>query len=236
MAHGVSEENDLVVDIESGVAEISQESTANLSNVRTEPIPNHVWNGRLSFGGAEKTDDDLNYPLLGDKNPGQRSCQNSDLSGKKCENVKFKKSRKPPKPPRPPKGPLLSGNDQKLMKEIAELAMRKRARIERMKMLRRTKAAKSPPSPCSSVFAMIVTVLFFVFLFFQGFSRSNVTMGSDRSPAPTVSANERLISVQFYNEFAPREKTDPSPSTSFSFMGKGVSGSDNEENGRDVTR
>ncbi|XP_010522828.1 PREDICTED: uncharacterized protein LOC104801307 [Tarenaya hassleriana] len=226
----VSGQKDLEVDIESGVSDVSQESTANLSNGRTEP----VWSECSSFGGTEMVGDYLNHPLLGDKNSGERSGQSSDLPEKKCDNVKLKKSRKPPKPPRPPKGPSLSANDQKLMREIADLAMRKRARIERMKTLRRMKAAKSPSS-CSSIFAMIVTVLFFVFLVFQGFSRSNATMSSeDGSPSPTVSASDRWISVQFYNEFAPRGKIDPSPSsTTFRFMGEGVSGADNGEDGRD---
>jgi hypothetical protein len=43
-----------------------------------------------------------------------------------------------------------------------------------------------------------------------------------------------MVSVQFYNEFAPRERIDPSPTTSFRY--KRVSGADNEENTREVTR
>lgn len=168
----VSGEEDLDVDIEEGGSrfnETQEEITTNL--VSLEEKSDNLWSGRLSYDGSEKMidddDDDLINPLIGDEKRRERSSQSLDLSDRKFDNVKFKKTRKPSKPPRPPKGPSLSANDQKLMREIAELAMRKRARIERMKTLRRMKAAKSS-SPCSSVFAMIVTVIFFVFLIFQG--------------------------------------------------------------------
>lgn len=160
------EEEDLDVDIEDGRFSETQEITTNLVSAEgdSENGLNHVWSGRLSFDGSEKSADDL---VMGDGKRRERSSQSLDLSDMKFDNVKFKKTRKPSKPPRPPKGPLLSANDQKLMREITELAMRKRARIERMKTLRRLKATKSS-SPCSSIFAMIVTVIFFVFLIFQG--------------------------------------------------------------------
>ncbi|KAG7557933.1 hypothetical protein ISN44_As11g038670 [Arabidopsis suecica] len=229
------EEEDLDVDIEDGRFNETQEVTTNLVSAEgdSENGLDHVWSGRLSFDGSEKSADDLVDPLMGDGKRRERSSQSLDLSDMKFDNVKFKKTRKPSKPPRPPKGPLLSANDQKLMREITELAMRKRARIERMKTLRRLKAAKSS-SPCSSIFAMIVTVIFFVFLIFQGFFTSNASLNSDNSPAPNNSANNRMVSVQFYNEFAPRERIDPSPTTSFRY--KRVSGADNEENTREVTR
>jgi hypothetical protein len=229
------EEEDLLdVDIEDGRFNEAQEDiTTNLlsSEEKPEDVLNQVWSGRLSFDGSEKTDDEQ---LLGDNGKWrERSSQSLDLSDMKFDNVKVKKTRKPSsKPPRPPKGPALTANDQKLMREIAELAMRKRARIERMKTLRRMKAAKSS-SPCSTVLAMIVTVIFFVFLIFQGLFRSNASLNSDNSPAPIVSSNNRMVSVQFYNEFAPRERIDASPSTSFRY--KRVSGADNEENTREVT-
>ncbi|XP_010422667.1 PREDICTED: uncharacterized protein LOC104707910 [Camelina sativa] len=234
----VSGEEDLDVDIENGRFSETQDITTNLVSAAegdSDNVLNHdVWSGRLSFDGSEKSAaDDLVDPLMGDGKRRERSSQSLDLSDRKFDNVKYKKTRKPSKPPRPPKGPLLSANDQKLMREITELAMRKRARIERMKTLRRLKAAKSS-SPCSSIFAMIVTVIFFVFLIFQGFFTSNASLNSDNSPAPNNSANNRMVSVQFYNEFAPRERIDPSPNTSFRY--KRVSGADNEENTREVTR
>lgn len=169
----VSGEEDIDVDIEEGGSSRFNETQETATNhVSLEGKSDHVleqgWGGRLSYDGSEKLiGDDLINPLMGDENRRERSSQSLDLSDRKFDNVKFKKTRKPSKPPRPPKGPSLSVNDQKLMREIAELAMRKRARIERMKTLKRMKAAKSSP-PCSSIFAMIVTVVFFVFLIFQG--------------------------------------------------------------------
>lgn len=159
-----SGEQDLEVDIEAGQSCVTQESTSYTVS------GNRVWSERVDFGVSEKIADDLNYPLMGDENPAETNSQSLDLSEKKCDIVKFKKSRKASKPPRPPKGPSLSANDHKFMREIAELAMRKRERIERMKnSLKRMKAAKSSSSsPCISIFSMIVTVLFFAFLVFQG--------------------------------------------------------------------
>lgn len=143
--------------------------------------------------------------------------------------------RKASKPPRPPKGPSFTANDHKVMKEIAELAMRKRARIERMKnSLRRIKAAKSSsssssPYSCFSIFSVVVSFLFFAFLLFQGLFAGNMTMSSDNSPAPIGSPNNnQLISVQFYNDFAPVEQTDPSPITSYRYARKRVSGAEED--------
>lgn len=213
-------------DIEAGLAHATQESTSDttVSGVRSEPV---------NFGVSEKTedDDDLNYPLMGT----ETSSQSLDLSGGKSNDIvkKVKKSRKASKPPRPPKGPSFTANDHKVMKEIAELAMRKRARIERMKNSpRRIKAAKSSssssPYSCFSIFSVVVTLLFFSFLLFQGLFAGNMTMSSDNSPAPIGSPNNQLISVQFYNDFAPVEQTDPSPTTSFRYARKRVSGAEED--------
>ncbi|KAF3611682.1 hypothetical protein DY000_02044235 [Brassica cretica] len=157
-------------DIEAGLAHVTQQSSSDTVEV-------------LNFGASEKIDDDaddLNYPLIGNENPTETT------SSKRNDIVKVKKSRKASKPPRPPKGPSFTANDHKVMKEIAELAMRKRARIEMMKnSLRRIKAAKSSsssPYSCISIFSVVVTALFFGFLLFQG----NMTMSSDNSPAPTA--------------------------------------------------
>ncbi|KAF8112944.1 hypothetical protein N665_0058s0044 [Sinapis alba] len=224
----VSGENDLEVDIEAGLAHVTQESTSG-----TVSGNGGVWSEQvMNFGVSEKIDD-LNYPLMRNENPTETSSQSLDLSERKqCNDiVKVKKSRKASKPPRPPKGPSFTANDHKVMKEIAELAMRKRARIERMKnSLRRIKAAKSSSSPysCISIFSVIVTVLFFAFLLFQGLFAGNMTMSSDNSPAPVGSPNNQLISVQFYNDFAPVEQTDPSPTTSYRYTGKLVSGAEED--------
>uniref|UniRef100_A0A1J3HKW5 Transmembrane protein n=2 Tax=Noccaea caerulescens TaxID=107243 RepID=A0A1J3HKW5_NOCCA len=224
----VSREQDFEIDLEAGVSDVTKESTSERSNL----------------GVPEKIGDDVVSPLMGNENPTETSSQSSDLSGQKCDvGRKFKKSRKASKPPRPPKGPsLLSATENKVMTEIADLAMRKRARIERMKnCLRRIKAAKSSSSSssssssCISFLSMIVTVLFLVFLLFQGFFAGNTSLSSDKSPAPIVSPNNRLVSFQFNNEFAPVEQTDPSPTTSFRYTRKRISGAE-EEDSRDVTR
>ncbi|XP_010457212.1 PREDICTED: uncharacterized protein LOC104738719 [Camelina sativa] len=228
-----SREQDLDVDIEAGRSDVvTQEST--LATVSG----NGVWTERVNFAASENIADDLIYPLMGDENRVGTSSQSLDLSENKCDNGKFKKSRKASKPPRPPKGPSLSASDHKFMREIAELAMRKRARIERMKSsLKKMKAAKSSSSSssqCINIFSMIVTVLFFAFLVFQGFFPGNSSLSSDKSPAPIVSSTNQLISVQFYNEFAPVEQTDPSPTTSFRYTRKRISGAE-EEVSRDVS-
>ncbi|CAL9213420.1 unnamed protein product [Arabidopsis halleri] len=226
-----SGEHDLEVDIEAGRSDVTQESTSDTVS------GNGVWSERVNFGLSEKIADDLIYPLIGDENRVETSSQSLGLAEIKCDNGKFKKSRKASKPPRPPKGPSLSENDRKIMRDIQELAMRKRARIERMKKsLKRMKATKSSPSsPCISIFSMIITALFFAFLVFQGFSASSSSLSSDKSPAPTVSPNNQLISVHLYNDFAPVEQTDPSPTTSFRYTRKRISGAE-EEDSRDVTR
>ncbi|KAJ0245263.1 hypothetical protein HA466_0187280 [Hirschfeldia incana] len=216
-------------DLEAGPAHVTQESTSDTAvsgngEVRSEGV---------NFGVSEN--DDLNYPLMGNENATEASSHQSlDLSeSKRNDTVKVKKSRKASKPPRPPKGPSFTANDHKVMKEIADLAMRKRARIERMKnSLRRIKAAKSSSSPspysCIGILSVVVTALFFAFLLFQGLFASNMTMSSDNSPAPMGSPNNQLISVQFYNDFAPVEQTDPSPTTSYRYTRKRVSGAEED--------
>ncbi|CAF2116958.1 unnamed protein product [Brassica oleracea var. botrytis] len=212
----VSGEQDFEVDIEAGLAHVTQEST--------------------SDNASETIDDDVNYPLMGDEeNPTETNSQSLDVSERKRDVVKFKKPRKASKPPRPPKRPSLTASDHKVMREIAELAMRKRERIERMKKsLRRIKAAKSSSSSSSfsyiSIFSMIVTVLFLGILVSQGFFAGNSNLSSDISPAPIVSPDNQLVSAQLYN--------DPSPTTSYSFRytRKRISGAEEGEDSRDVTR
>ncbi|KAL0654677.1 hypothetical protein Bca4012_097368 [Brassica carinata] len=210
----VSGEQDFEVDIEAGLAHVTQEST--------------------SDNASETIDDDVNYPLMGDEeNPTETNSQSLDVSERKRDVVKFKKPRKASKPPRPPKRPSLTASDHKVMREIAELAMRKRERIERMKKsLRRIKAAKSSSSSSSfsyiSIFSMIVTVLFLGILVSQGFFAGNSNLSSDISPAPIVSPDNQLVSAQLYN--------DPSPTTSYRYTRKRISGAEEGEDSRDVTR
>ncbi|CAI9119047.1 OLC1v1020707C2 [Oldenlandia corymbosa var. corymbosa] len=94
---------------------------------------------------------------------------------KKTDHSERRKSsgsaKKPPKPPRPPRGMSLDAADQKLMRELHEIAMLKRARIERMKALKKMKAAAKAPSTSSnggSLFAMLCTALFCIVIICQG--------------------------------------------------------------------
>lgn len=86
------------------------------------------------------------------------------------KNSKRKKGSGAKKPPRPPRGLSLDGADQKLIKELAELAVMKRARIERMKALTQKKASKISSSSSShgSYLAMFFTIIFFLVILLQG--------------------------------------------------------------------
>lgn len=132
--------------------------------------------------------------------------------GDKVGKEKRKKSssaKKAPKPPRPPpRGFSLDAADQKLIKELAELAMMKRARIERMKALKQKRAlqAASNSSTSGSLFATIFTVIFFLMLFLQGMSCKSSSVTSQGSPQ-TVHTNENgLVFTQ--------EQLNPSASNS----------------------
>ena len=118
-----------------------------------------------SFGevGAEDVE------LLIDKNSeGKEGQQKAFVDRKDVEEKHIKKNlRKPPKPPRPPRSLSLDASDQKLMKEITELAMRKRARIERHKALKKMRAAKTS-SWSSSLSAMVITIVFCLIIIYQG--------------------------------------------------------------------
>ncbi|KVH99768.1 uncharacterized protein LOC112519705 [Cynara cardunculus var. scolymus] len=85
-------------------------------------------------------------------------------------------AKKPPKPPRPHphRGFSLDAADEKLIKELAELAMIKRARIERMKALMQKKASKAASSSSNAtLFAMLFTTIFFIIILLQGMSCRN---------------------------------------------------------------
>ncbi|CAA2983355.1 Hypothetical predicted protein [Olea europaea subsp. europaea] len=77
------------------------------------------------------------------------------------EKRKSNSAKKLPKPSRPPRGLSLDAAEQKLIKEIAELAMIKRARIKLMKTLKNMKTAKhsSMSSLSGNLIAMTLTLL-----------------------------------------------------------------------------
>lgn len=124
-------------------------------------------NNLVTYGNTTNA----NVELLIDIGPRREESQkNGNIAKKKYVNEKHKKanSRKPPKPPRPSKGPFLDAADQKFVREISELAMRRRARIERIKELKKKKAVKGSSTGNSSISAMIITLLFFIVIVFQG--------------------------------------------------------------------
>ncbi|KAF3625987.1 hypothetical protein FXO37_30564 [Capsicum annuum] len=76
-------------------------------------------------------------------------------------------------PPRPPRGLSLDAADQKLIKEIAELAEIQRAWIERMMTLKELKVAKASSTSLAlngSSLALLFTVFFFFSYFLKKFS------------------------------------------------------------------
>lgn len=101
---------------------------------------------------------------------------NINSTGKKMgKKEKCKKGSNAKKPPRPPRGFSLDVYDQKLIKELAQIAMIKRARIERMKALKQKKALKfssssttSSSSSHASLFAMLFTIIFLLVILLQG--------------------------------------------------------------------
>ncbi|XP_071721094.1 uncharacterized protein [Rutidosis leptorrhynchoides] len=114
---------------------------------------------------------------------------------KKCLSAK-----KPPKPPTGPhRGFSLDAADQKMIKELAELAMIKRARIERMKALMQKKTSKASSSSSSStanLFAMVFTIIVFLVMLFQGMS-CQISYGTFNGSPPTTQTNENaLIFIQ----------------------------------------
>ncbi|MBA0715118.1 hypothetical protein Golax_014040 [Gossypium laxum] len=110
------------------------------------------------------------------------------------DNCKKKNSRKPTKPPRTSKAPLLDAADQQLVREIAELSLRKRARIKRINAMKKMNAENAAPSSSSSLFAMVITVIFCLVILFQGIChRRGTTVMLQGSVPPVV--GEGLISI-----------------------------------------
>ncbi|XP_058730342.1 uncharacterized protein LOC131602280 [Vicia villosa] len=133
---------------------------------------------------------------------------------------KRKKSgnKKAAKPPRAPRGPSLDAADQKLIREITQLAMLKRARVERMKALKKMKAAKSlSPAPSSGVFSMVLTVVFCIVILLQGMSSSSGKSSVTSFQGSPVSAGGSeteagLIAVQLQHHLNPSSIEHGAPS------------------------
>lgn len=212
-------EKELFVDLESGVTSSGEESCND--HVSANATFDRVWSGVFVFDGlgrGERESETNSYSsssgfgrgeskhveLLIEKSSGEYS-ELATLVENNIAEEKLKKTnvRKPTKPPRPPKGPTLDLADQKLVREITELAMRKRARTKRMQAFKKMKASKSS-STRNSVYALIITVLFCLVLIFQGIcSKGSGSMMTDGSPAPAIaSSTEALVSVQMFKNFS----------------------------------
>ncbi|XP_071708511.1 uncharacterized protein [Rutidosis leptorrhynchoides] len=134
--------------------------------------------------------------------------------------VKSKNSssaKKPPRPPRPHGGFSLSAYDQKLIKELTQLAMIKRARIERMKALKQKKALKGSTSSSSSsshgnFFAMVFTIIFFVVILLQG-RNTGVSFHGSRHMAPTDGNGLQNIHIHTYNQLNQSSNSSISPNS-----------------------
>ncbi|XP_020573515.1 uncharacterized protein LOC110019953 [Phalaenopsis equestris] len=105
-------------------------------------------------------------------------------SGK--ERVKEKSLRKPSKPPKPPKALSLDPAEQKIAREMAELAVQKRLRMERMKAIRNMKNANAGFN-IGKFCALFVTVLFCVIIIWHGMtSNGGSVVKADGSDARSL--------------------------------------------------
>lgn len=168
------------VDIESGETTSEEERTKDASPPKSQKKKylKRVLGGVLRIDGSSKGESGVDVYSSSFRHGKDVECS---LKENKKENVPFldevyvqekrplTNSRKHPKPPRPPKGPLLDVADQKLVRDTAEVAVRKRLMVERMKALKKAKAATlSRSSSTSSIAAMLITVVFFFIIIFQG--------------------------------------------------------------------
>ncbi|KAI3930886.1 hypothetical protein MKX01_006938 [Papaver californicum] len=230
----LKEQNEVLIDLESGGSEEEAVAALVVNNKEQEPISSkaknlldRVWNGIVASsidvvtGGGE--DGRKNTVSNGDlENGGEVVEKRCLLQGggedtlsplvvvKKKETKKSKTKVAAPKPPRPPRGPSLDAADQKLIREISELAMLKRARIERMRAHKKMKAAKAASSN-SNMYAMIITVMFCLIIIIQGLSsRGSSHLSFQGSPQSAVAMRGgKLISVQYFKNKSARGTDGP---------------------------
>ncbi|XP_027367329.1 uncharacterized protein LOC113873422 [Abrus precatorius] len=223
-------EKDVEFDLESG-GNTSEEDASNdlcVSEGESKGGFHWAWNGILNFDGSDKGKigiescsnsaksgdvvvvDEDNLQLFVEKGLEHGQQQLSYVNG---NHVKQKTNpKKPRKPPLPPKGPSLDAGDQRFVKELAELALRKRARIKKMKAVRKMKARKSSSSSSTytSLSAMVITIFFFLVIILHGIrSASSAAVGLMASPEAAVVADEGLISVQYPKNFNTNEGDAP---------------------------
>ncbi|KAF9674296.1 hypothetical protein SADUNF_Sadunf10G0112700 [Salix dunnii] len=239
MDHIAPRDRDFEVDLESGVRNIVEDSNYDASSGVKTPSKSLLAKVCWAFADG-KANGEERVNLCGNvSNPGGGSADHAKLEGqmsvdqveKKIVEEKRKKTSNK-KPPRPPRGPSLDAADQKLIKEISELAMLKRARIERMKALKKVKATKA--SSNSNLFAMVFTILFCLVILFQGMPSRTASTNSLGSPLSSETADNSLISVQYFGNPSSSESNGPgfgSPN----FI-ESVAGSDPPRNPRRAVR
>ncbi|BBG98585.1 hypothetical protein Prudu_008024 [Prunus dulcis] len=198
-----SREKGFELDLESGGSTSEEDASLELSSNESVVCTCGIESSSSSEKSGEVTNDSVE--LLIERNSEVEENQgHMTLAEKTSENEWRRKtnSRNAPKPPRPPRGPSLDAADQKLVREITDLAKRKRARIEQRKAAKKMKASKSS-SLQSGISAMIITLLFFFVIIFQGISsRSVPNVIMQGSPEPAV-LTEGLVSVQFFKSSLP---------------------------------
>uniref|UniRef100_A0A6N2LSW6 Transmembrane protein n=1 Tax=Salix viminalis TaxID=40686 RepID=A0A6N2LSW6_SALVM len=233
-------DRDLEVDLESGVKNSVEDSCKDAgSGVKTQTKSMLAKvSGAFADGAA---DDEERVNLCGyvsDSGGGSVDHANLedeifvDQAEKKMVKEKHKKTSNK-KPPRPPRGPSLDAADQKLIQEISELAMLKRARIERMKALKKLKATTKPSSN-SNLFAMVFTVLFCLVILFQGMSSRATSASSVGSPVSSETAEDGLISVQYFRN--PSASESNGPGSGYPYFIETIAGSDPPKKTRRTVR
>uniref|UniRef100_A0A6N2N9E0 Transmembrane protein n=1 Tax=Salix viminalis TaxID=40686 RepID=A0A6N2N9E0_SALVM len=234
MDHTAPRDRDFEADLESGVRNIAEDSNNDASSGVKTPTKSLLAKVCWAFADG-KANGEKRVNLCGGGSADHAKLEGEmsvDQVEKKIVEEKRKKTSNK-KPPRPPRGPSLDAADQKLIKEISELAMLKRARIERMKKaLKKVKATKA--SSNSNLFAMVFTILFCLVILFQGMSSRTASTNSLGSPLSSETADDSLISVQYFGNPSSSESDGPgfgSPN----FI-ESVAGSDPPRNPRRAVR
>ncbi|KAL0904450.1 hypothetical protein M5K25_026566 [Dendrobium thyrsiflorum] len=109
-----------------------------------------------------------------------------DEKVEKVMGAEKKGCKKPPKPPRPPRPLSLDFAEQKLVREISELAMLKKAKADRMKILKKIKNGKSASSSSGNTFALVISLIFCIVIFWQDQSSERVQASSLFSSSDVV--------------------------------------------------
>ncbi|KAG5231652.1 transmembrane protein [Salix suchowensis] len=215
----VSRGRELEVDLESGGTTNQEDKVRDpiSANGQTKTILKRACTGPMGFhrlanspNFSELAAEDVEL-LIDNNSEGEEGQQNITFVDRKDV------------PPRPPKGLSLDAADQKLMKEITELAMRKRARIERLKAIKKMRAAKTS-SWSSSLSAMVITIVFCLIIYIKPLpvgisSRYSGSLALKGSPESAVGSSEALIGVQFYkNNVAYESDESGSRSSEYVFL------------------